>query len=294
MMSSQTFAGETGSRTVEQVAERHPGLVTVGRLGWVAKGVVYALVGALAIPIALQGGPEARANEDQQEQASQLGAVSKIADTSFGVPLLYVIAIGLLIYAAWRLVTIALPAENSAKAWATRVGYSISAAIYAALGWTAISFARRGSSSGAQTEDSRVERFTRDVMEHSAGRWLVGVVGVVIIAVSLFFVVKGITASFRDELEPRDVGAIGHESIVALGRIGWVGRGVATGLVGWLLIRSAVHFRPDEAKGIDGALRDVTGSSLGSILVGFAAIALVLYGAFCIVSAPRQRLKSAD
>jgi hypothetical protein len=38
----------------------------------------------------------------------------------------------------------------------------------------------------------------------------------------------------------------------------------------------------------------VTGSSLGSILVGFAAIALVLYGVFCIVSAPRQRLKSAD
>lgn len=293
-MSTHTFAGETGSRAVEEVANRHPGLVTVGRLGWVAKGVVYALVGALAIPIALEGGPEAHSNEEQQEQASQLGAVSKIADTTFGVPLLYVIAIGLLLYAAWRLVTIALPAENSAKAWATRVGYSISAVIYAALGWTAISFARRGSSSGAQTEDSRVERFTRDVMEHSAGRWLVGAVGVVIIAVSLFFVVKGITASFRDELEPGDVGPIGRESIVMLGRIGWVGRGVATGLVGWLLIRAAVHFRPDEAKGIDGALREVTGSSLGSILVGFAAIALVLYGVFCIVSAPRQRLKSAD
>ncbi len=60
------------------------------------------------------------------------------------------------------------------------------------------------------------------------------------------------------------------------------------------MIRAAVHFRPDEAKGIDGALREVTGSTLGSILVGFAAIALVLYGVFCIVSAPRQRLKSAD
>jgi hypothetical protein len=293
-MSTPTFAGETGSHTVEEVATRHPGLVTVGRVGWVAKGVVYALVGALAIPIALQDGPQARSSEEQQEQASQLGAVSKIADTTLGVPLLFAIAIGLLLYAAWRLVTIALPAENSPKAWATRVGYSVSAVIYAALGWTAISFARRGSSSGAPTEDSRVERLTRDVMEHAAGRWLVGVVGVVIIAVSLFFVVKGVTASFRDELEPGDVGPIGRESIVTLGRIGWVGRGIATGLVGWLLIRAAVHFRPDEAKGIDGALREVTGSALGSILVGFAAIALVLYGAFCIVSAPRQRLKSAD
>jgi hypothetical protein len=293
-MSSQTFAGGTGSRTVEEVAERHPRLVTAGRLGWVAKGVVYALVGVLAVPIALQGGPEARSNDDQDRQASQLGAVSKIGESPFGRPLLYVIAIGLLIYSAWRLVTIALPAENSAKAWATRVGYGISAVIYVALAWSAISFARRGSSSGARTEDSRVERFTRALMEHTAGRSMAGLLGVAVIAVALYFAIKGFTASFRDELEPRAVGPIAHESIVGLGRVGWVGRAVATALVGWLLVRAAIDFRPDEAKGIDGALREATGSPLGSILVGFAAVALVLHGTFCIVSAPRQRLKPAD
>ena len=292
-MSSRTFTGETGSQTVQQVAQRHPGIVTVGRLGWVAKGVVYTVVGVLAIPIALQGGPEARANDGQQE-ASQLGAVTKVAESSFGAPLLYVIAIGVLLYAAWRLVSVLLPAENSATAWATRVGYLISAAIYAVLGWTAISFARRGSSAGATTEDAKVEQFSRDLMERAAGRWLVGVLGAVIIAIAVYFAIKGIAASFRDELEPRSVGPVGHELIVTLGRIGWVGRAVATGLVGWLFVRAAVDFRPDEAKGIDGALRQATSSSLGSILVGFAAFALVLYGIFCIVSAPRQRLTSAD
>jgi hypothetical protein len=55
-----------------------------------------------------------------------------------------------------------------------------------------------------------------------------------------------------------------------------------------------VKFDPEEAKGIDGALRDAAGSGLGAVLVGCAAIALILYGVFCIVSAPRQRLKSAD
>ncbi|MET0909500.1 MAG: DUF1206 domain-containing protein, partial [Ilumatobacteraceae bacterium] len=72
------------------------------------------------------------------------------------------------------------------------------------------------------------------------------------------------------------------------------GRGIVMGLVGWLLIRAAVRFKPDDAKGIDGALREVTGSTAGSMLVGFAAVALVLYGVFCIVSAPRQRLTGAD
>ena len=97
----------------------------------------------------------------------------------------------------------------------------------------------------------------------------------VVIAVGLFFVRQGRQAKFRDELEPGGVGPFSHESIVALGRVGWVGRGVVMGLVGWFLIRAAVRFRPDEAKGIDGALREVTGSTLGAVLVGFAAVALV-------------------
>ena len=79
-----------------------------------------------------------------------------------------------------------------------------------------------------------------------------------------------------------------------LGRVGWVGRAIVMGLVGCLLIRAAVRFRPDDAKGLDGALREVTGSSLGAVLVGFAAVALVLYGLFCVFSAPRQRLSGAD
>jgi hypothetical protein len=293
-MSSHTFAGETGSRTVEQVAQRHPGLVTVGRLGWVAKGVVYGLLGVLAVPIALQGGHEARSGDAQQQEASQLGAVAEIAESSFGRPLLYLMAVGLVLYAAWRLVSVALPAESSAKALLTRVGYLISAAVYATLGWTAISFARRERSAGAESEDSRIEQFTRDVMANTAGRWLVGALGAAVVGIAVYFVMRGVKASFRDELEPRDVGPVGHQSIVTLGRVGWVGRGVVTGLVGWLLIRAAVDFRPDEAKGFDGALRAATGSAPGSILVGFAAVALIVYGIFCIVSAPRQRLKSAD
>ena len=92
---------------------------------------------------------------------------------------------------------------------------------------------------------------------------------------ALYFVVKGLRAKFRDELEPGGVGPVSHESIVTLGRVGWVGRGIVMGLVGWFLTSAAVQFRPDEAKGIDGALREVTDSTLGALLVGFAAVALV-------------------
>jgi hypothetical protein len=291
-MTSPTLTDETGSQKVEELARRRPELVTFGRLGWVSKGVVYAVLGVLAMQIALQPGGE---RADSGEEASQLGAVTEIADTSFGELALYVLAAGLFLYAAWRVVSVVLPADNSVKAWITRGGYLVSAVAYSVLAWSALTFARHeASASGAESEDTKVERFTRELMDKTGGRWLVGVLGVVIIGVGVYFAVKGVTAKFRDELEPRGVGPVSHESIVTLGRVGWVGRAIVMGLIGWLLIRAAVRFRPEEAQGFDGALREVTGSTFGAALVGFAAIALVLYGLFCVISAPRQRLSGAD
>ena len=131
-------------------------------------------------------------------------------------------------------------------------------------------------------------------MEHTGGRWLVGAIGIAVIAVGAYFVVKGVRAKFRDELEPRGVGPLSHEAIVTLGRVGWIGRGIVMGLVGWFVTSAAIEFRAEEAKGIDGALRDTTHSTAGALLVRFVAVALAVYGAFCVLSAPRQRLVGAD
>lgn len=291
---SPTFTEERVSRKVDEVAHRHPGLVAVARLGWVAKGVVYGVLGVLAVPIAIEGLQEDRARGGAGE-ASQLGAVTEIADSSFGALALWIIAIGLALYVIWRLISILLPAEHTAKAWLTRGGYLVSAISYSVLAWTAVSFARHDrSANGAQTEDAKVESFTRDLMEKSGGRWLVGALGVCLVAVGCYFVVKGLRAKFRDELEPGGVGPVSHETIITLGRVGWVGRGIVMGLVGWFVINAAVHFRPREAKGFDGSLREVTESALGPPLVGFVAVALIVYGLFCVISAPRQRLTGAS
>ena len=123
-MTSSTLAGETGSRKVEAIAQRHPWLVAVCRLGWVAKGVVYLVVGLLAVPIAVDG-LSSDTSGGAQTEASQSGAVAKIAENSAGSLALWIIAIGLFLYVVWRLISIVLPAENSAKAWFTRVGYLV-------------------------------------------------------------------------------------------------------------------------------------------------------------------------
>jgi hypothetical protein len=293
-MSTSTYARSGVPERVQDTAQRHPALVTAARCGWVAKGVVYAMVGVLAVPIAIDGLRTDRAR-DRGSQASQLGAVTKISRTSFGTIALWIVAVGLVLYVIWRLLSILLPAENSAKAWVTRAGYLVSALTYAFLAWTALSFAVDArNANGRNTEDARVERFTRDVMDMSLGRWLVGAIGVVIVGAGIYFLIRGIRATFRDELEPRGVGPLSHESIVTMGRVGWIGRAIVTGLVGWFLIRAAVEFRPAEAKGFDGSFRELTETAIGPFVVALAALGLIVYGVFCVVSAPRQRLKGAD
>jgi hypothetical protein len=176
----------------------------------------------------------------------------------------------------------------------TRAGYAVSAAMYSFLAWSAMSFASdERAGRGAETEDAKIERFTREVMDRSAGQWVVGVIAAFVMGVGVYFVIKGVRASFHDDLEPRDVGPIPLQAIVAFGRIGWVGRGIVMILYAWFLARAAIRFRPSDAHGLDDSLREVTELAIGPFIVAGAGAALVAYGLFCVISAPRQRLTGA-
>jgi hypothetical protein len=293
---------DVGVRKAREFASEHPGLVKFGRIGWAAKGVVYALIGVLSLLIGLEatgngatsggtqsGGPET--------EASQSGAIAAIAQSTGGSLLLWVMAAGLVVYSLWRLVTVVLPAENSAKVWATRFGYLVSAVTYLALAFSAVVIASSPGSSGAQSnggEEGRIERFTRELMEGSGGRFLVGAVGVGVVLLAAVFLWNAVTASFERQLFPQGVGPLSYRHLVILGRIGWIGRAGMMALIGFFLIRAAIRFDPDDANGLDGSLREAAGSTLGTVLVFVVAIGLLVYGAFCILSAPRRRLVGAD
>jgi hypothetical protein len=283
--------GRVGSDTAEAFLHRHPWVVGVGRVGWFAKGVVYALTGVLAMtvvadPFDVSGG-----------EANQTGAIAKIAQQPFGELLLWAMAIGLFVYAAWRLVTIALPADTDGHAILKRVGYAVSAFVYVVLGITAISLARQPGSSGDATtegEDSRIGTFTADLMSRSGGRWLVGLIGLVVIGIGVYFFVKAVTRKFEQELEHRSVGPFSWEAIRTMGFVGWIGRAAMMGLIGVFLVRAAVQFDPNEARGLDDSLRRVADHSFGVVLVFVVAVGLILYGAFCMITAPTQKLIATD
>jgi hypothetical protein len=284
---------DVGVERAEEFAREHPAMVRFGRIGWVAKGVVYALVGVLSLVVgvnARDAGGDAAAGG---QEASQTGAITRIAESSYGVVLLYVVAAGLFIYALWRLMSVLLPADNDVKTWLTRAGYLVSALTYLLLAWTAVTLARRPRSSG-ESEDARVERFTRDVMNDDFGRAAVFAIGAVLLVLAAVFLWKAVSAHFESQLLPGGVGPVSHQTLVLLGRIGWVGRAGMMALIGFFLVRAAVTFDASEAEGLDGSLRRAASSTIGLVLVVVVGAGLLVFGAFCILSAPKQRLVGAD
>ena len=282
---------DVGVEKAEEFAREHPGLVTFGRVGWIAKGIVYGLTGVLALLIGIRA--RNGSTSGAEGEASQIGAIARIAQNSYGVVLLYVMAAGLVIYSLWRLVTVVLPAANDLKGWATRLGYLVSAITYLLLAFTAVSFARNPGNPD-DGEDGKVEQFTTDFMSRDGGRIVIFIVGAVLMLIAAVFIWKAVGATFRSQLLPGKVGPVSHEMLVTLGRIGWMGRAGMMALIGFFLARAAINFNPDDAQGLDGSLRKAAASGAGTILVIAVGAGLLVYGLFCALSAPKRRLIGAD
>jgi hypothetical protein len=293
--SSDGGGGDVGAHRAEEFAREHPAIVKLGRVGWVAKGIVYALVGvlSLAVGVGASGFDSVDAAAGGQE-ASQTGAITRIAESSFGAVLLFVLAAGLVIYAMWRLMSVVLPADNDIKAWLTRAGYLVSAVTYLFLAWSAVTLARRPVGSSGESEDARVERFTRDLMDEGLGRAAVFAIGLVLLVLAVVFLWQALSARFESQLLRGGVGPVSHRILVLLGRIGWVGRSGMMALIGFFLVRAALTFDPGDAEGLDGSLRKAASSTIGLILVLVVGAGLLVFGAFCVLSAPKQRMVGAD
>lgn len=279
MNDSTSATDDSVAGTVDDAVDQNPWLEKVFQVGWIAKGVVYTLMGVTAIRIAQQ-------DVAADGEASPEGSVAMIADGPIGRPLLAVLTIGLLLYFAWRILSVAVIRGNGAEEWADRVGYTFSGVFYALLAYTA----GKAAFTGVDPEESNtVESLSKSVMEMTGGRTMVGIAGLVTIGVGVYFAVhKGIQRSFTEDLVSVQPAPHDNEpkraALVVSGVVGWIGRGIVTVLVGFFLVRAAVRFDSDDARGFDQSLREAAGTGLGTALVLTAAIGLIAYGIFCFAS----------
>jgi hypothetical protein len=250
------------STDVKQASRRagdHPALETVARIGYAVNGVLHILIGLIALALAFGS---------RGTSADQSGALGSLADNPLGLITLWIAVVAWLGLGIWQVTeTITGGLDTS-----DRLRAAAKAVLYIALAWTAFRFATgRGSSSEQQSTD-----FTASLMAKPAGQWLVGLVGLAILGVGIYHVIKGWKKKFLRDLESRP-----GEWIVKAGRVGYIAKGIALAIVGGLFLLAAVRHKPSEAKGLDGALKSLLEAPGGPVLLGLVALGFIAFGVYC-------------
>jgi hypothetical protein len=231
----------------------------LARVGLVAKGISYGLVGALALKLALGDGGAATSNQ---------GAMQHLAGTSFGTIVLVLLAIGLAAYAVWRLI----------QAWQGTERF-VNVARFVIYGALTYSAARILVGAGQQSQNKSAHKTTAAVLGWPGGPWIVGAAGLVLIAIGLYQLYMGISRKFEEKWRGQsDLGNV-------VGVIGHLARFVVLVLMGVFAIKAAVDYNPQKAVGLDGALQKLAHESYGSFLLGLTAAGLIAYAVFCFVDA---------
>ena len=244
----------------------------VTRLGFAAKGLATILVGVLALRYALGKGGGL---------TGQQGAIESVLAQPYGRLILAVLAAGLAGYALWMFVAAIVDPERKGAGFrgiAERVAFFATGIGYALLPYAAVNLLLgRNRGGGPDLKDLAAKLLTPHV-----GRFLVALVGVIVMTSGVLQLRLGITGRFRDSLRP---GLSRLERVVTTvcGSLGYMTLGVLSLIVGWSLVQVAVEYDPSEAGGWEKALWLLSGLGQGRWLLGAVAVGLILYGLYFLL-----------
>ncbi len=230
------------------------------RLGYVVVGLIHLVIAWIAVKVAWDIGGGSK-------EADTSGALSTIASSETGPILLWIAVAGFLLLAVWQVIDAAIPhgeTKDRLKAGAKGVAYLFFA-------WTTFQVTRGSAgSSEKQTED-----FTAGLMGSPFGRILVGVVGLVVLGIAGYHLVKGWRKKFLEDLREHP-----GDWAVHAGRVGYVAKGIALVVVGFFFLVAAAQADPDKAQGLDGALKTLKDQPFGPVLLTLVALGLAAYGVY--------------
>jgi hypothetical protein len=251
--------------------ERSDWLDHAARAGLVTFGIVHLVVGWLAVQLAFG---------DREGSTNTTGAIRQLAEQPFGAVLVWAVAIGMYLLAAWQAVEAAVGHRD--REGATRVRKRLTSAgktvIYAVIGTSALKIAlgeRTGSS------EKSTDSLTAQIMDLPGGQVLVGLVGLGIIVVGGALVYKGLTDRFLRDIDSEGKRGATGSAYTWLGRVGYTAKGVALGVVGALFVWAAITHEPDKSGGLDQALTQVLDQAFGPALLTAIGVGIACFGVYC-------------
>jgi uncharacterized protein DUF1206 len=279
---SSRSGGSGAARRDTETLERSRPFQWLVRAGFAARAITYAVIGVLALAMAVGAGTMGAAPNQQ-------GALALIARATPGVVALVVICAGLLAYAIWKL-TLGVfgrgPEGGGGSGLMDRVANIAGGIVY--LGFFAVGV--RVLSGSAGNSASETKHTAAGILGWPGGQLIVGVAGAALVAISLYQLYDAVRGSFAKDEKMQRMGGTERRVFMVLGHVGLSARALVFGLVGYFLIRTAIEFNPNNAVGLDGALARLQHEPLGPWVLGLAAAGLITFAAFSVLEARYRRL----
>lgn len=273
MSAREPRAGIAGNGFVDS-----PAFEWLSRSGFVARALIYGIIGVLALRLAVGDGGKL---------TNQQGALHTVAHQPFGKVLLTIVTVGLGGYSLWRFVRAAIGhGPEGSDSRFDRVAALGSGLVYGGICVLAVEILL-GAGGGSVGSPKKA---TAGVLGWPAGAWIVGVAGLVMIGVGLYQGYRGVTKSFLDDSKVEEMAPRTREWIGRLGLTGHLARMVVFVLVGVFLIKAAVDYNPRAAIGLDGALAKILHRSYGSFLLGVVAAGPIAFALYSLSDARYRKI----
>jgi hypothetical protein len=256
------------------------------RLGYIVRGLVYGVIGVLALEVAMGIGGSL---DDPQ------GAIATMGKTTLGKVVLYGILIGLIGYALWGLIRAVfdpLQKGHDAKGLVQRAGYLVSGISYGLLAlatYGLITGAASAAHNGQQAATTQQTAAT--ILSQPWGVWAVAIAGLAVIGSGLFQIMLSVSPDFESQFQPYALTNYRRTWVIQSGRFGTAARGVVFTLVGLFLFIAAYRHDPKQAQGIDGVLAALLHQPAGPILLGLVAVGLIGFGIYSAVTGIVLRIR---
>lgn len=250
------------------------------RVGFVANGIIYAVIGILAVQTAVGWGGQTTGKQ---------GALASISSQPFGQFLLGLIGVGFIGLMIWYFIRSYYDPDrkgNDATGTISRIGFGIAAVGYGGFAYSTFRTLTTNISSG---ESDRVADWTATLMQQPFGVFLVGFVGAIIIGIGGYQLYKAYATKFREKLNMSQMTPTETKWSIRTGRFGIAARAVVFFIIGSFLIQAAMQANPQEAGGVAQALQELATQPYGPWLLGFVALGFVAYGLYSALVLARYR-----
>lgn len=253
-----------------------------GRAGLIARGVIYVLVGSLAVQIALGDGTG--------EEADRQGALEIVAQTPGGTILLWLLAAGVGGMALWSFAeTVHGQAGPDGRKATKRLASFARGVLYGVVCATTVAFV--AGAGGPASSDEKSKDLTGAAMHDvPLGRWLVLLAGLGFVAGGVGIAISAARTKFEDVLRTRAMSPPVRATVMTVGVVGQTARAAVYAAAGGFLAYAAITYDPGKAKGVDGTLREFSRTAAGPLVLLLVASGLIAFGLYSFCEARWRRI----